>query len=72
MDRYWSDPDLSHDPRRMKQTVRMALSHRTGLPNWRDAKGLAFDHKPTQWTASGVIAAVSFRIEFRESAPASV
>ncbi len=46
MDRYWSDPDLSHDRRRMKLTVRMALSHRTGLPNWRDAKGLAFDHEP--------------------------
>lgn len=46
MDRYWSDPDLSRDPRRMKLTVRMALSHRTGLPNWRDTKGLAFDHDP--------------------------
>ncbi len=46
MDRYWSDPDLSRDPRRMKLTVRMALSHRTGLPNCRDAKGLAFDHDP--------------------------
>jgi len=46
MDRYWSDPDLARDPRRMKLTVRMALSHRTGLPNWRDAKGLAFDHDP--------------------------
>ncbi|WP_235513271.1 MULTISPECIES: serine hydrolase domain-containing protein [unclassified Sphingomonas] len=46
MDRYWSDPDLARDPRRAKLTVRMALSHRTGLPNWRDAKGLAFDHDP--------------------------
>ncbi|SEK01018.1 CubicO group peptidase, beta-lactamase class C family [Sphingobium sp. AP50] len=46
MDRYWSDPDLSRDPRRLKLTVRMALSHRTGLPNWRDAKGLAFVHDP--------------------------
>lgn len=46
MDRYWSDPNLSRDPRRMKLTVRMALSHQTGLPNWRDAKGLAFDHDP--------------------------
>jgi len=51
MDRYWSDPDLSRDPRRVKLTVRMALSHRTGLPNWRDAKGLAFDHDPG--TATG-------------------
>ncbi|OAN66733.1 serine hydrolase [Sphingomonas sp. TDK1] len=46
MDRYWSDPDLTNDPRRMKLTVRMALSHRTGLPNWRDKTGLAFDHDP--------------------------
>lgn len=44
--RYWSDPDLARDPRRMELTVRMALSHRTGLPNWRDTKGLAFDHDP--------------------------
>lgn len=51
MDRYWSDPDLSRDPRRMKLTVRMALSHRTGLPNWRSAKGLAFDHDPGTTTA---------------------
>lgn len=51
MERYWSDPDLSRDPRRMKLTVRMALSHRTGLPNWRDAKGLAFDHDPGTTTS---------------------
>ncbi|WP_294325544.1 serine hydrolase [uncultured Sphingomonas sp.] len=51
MDRYWSDPDLSGDPRRMKLTVRMALSHRTGLPNWRDAKGLAFNHDPGTTTS---------------------
>ncbi len=56
MDRYWSDPDLANDPRRMKLTVRMALSHRTGLPNWRDAKGLAFDHDPgttTRYSGEG-------------------
>ncbi|WP_240959436.1 serine hydrolase domain-containing protein [Novosphingobium olei] len=46
MDRYWSDPDLANDPRRAKLTSRMALSHRTGLPNWRDTKGLAFEHEP--------------------------
>lgn len=46
MDRYWSDPDLANDSRRMKLTVRMALSHRTGFPNWRDTTGLAFDHDP--------------------------
>ncbi|GAA3266761.1 hypothetical protein GCM10020258_36170 [Sphingomonas yabuuchiae] len=57
MDRYWSDPDLSGDPRRMNLTVRMALSHRTGLPNWRDAKGLAFDHDPgttTGYSGEGI------------------
>ncbi len=46
MDAYWSDPDLAHDPRRALLTPRMALSHRTGFPNWRDAKGLSFDHDP--------------------------
>lgn len=46
MDRYWSDPDLSRDTRRMKLTVRLALSHRTGFPNWRDGAGLVFDHDP--------------------------
>lgn len=51
MDRYWGDPDLSHDPRRMTLTVRMALSHRTGLPNWRDSKGLSFDHAPGTTTS---------------------
>lgn len=51
MDRYWSDPDLSRDPRRTQLTVRMALSHRTGLPNWRDSTGLAFDHDPGTTTS---------------------
>lgn len=46
MDRYWSDPDLANDPRRMRLTVRIALSHRTGFPNWRDATGLTFEHDP--------------------------
>ncbi|WAC25250.1 serine hydrolase domain-containing protein [Blastomonas sp. SL216] len=46
MDEFWSDPDLAGDPRKKTLTVRLALSHRTGLPNWRDAKGLAFEHDP--------------------------
>jgi CubicO group peptidase (beta-lactamase class C family) len=46
MDHYWSDPDLARDRRRLTLTARMALSHRTGLPNWRDARGLAFDRDP--------------------------
>jgi CubicO group peptidase (beta-lactamase class C family) len=31
----WTDPDLANDPRATQLTVRMALRHRTGLPNWR-------------------------------------
>lgn len=46
MDQYWSDPDLADDPRRIKLTARLALSHRTGFPNWRSDKGLVFDHDP--------------------------
>ena len=46
MDRYWSDPDLSHDPRRMALTMRLALGHRTGFPNWRGPDGLAFVREP--------------------------
>lgn len=56
IDRYWSDPDLARDPRRMKLTVRMALSHRTGFPNWRDSNGLAFDFDPgtaTRYSGEG-------------------
>lgn len=32
---YWVDPDLVEDPRHKDLTARMALTHRTGLPNWR-------------------------------------
>lgn len=32
---YWVDPDLAADPRHLRLTPRMALSHTTGLPNWR-------------------------------------
>lgn len=46
IDAVWSDPDLAGDPRRKALTVRLALSHRTGLPNWRGAGGLAFEHDP--------------------------
>jgi len=55
MDPYWSDPDLSADARRALLTPRMALSHQTGLPNWRDQRsGLAFMQDPgTQWSYSG-------------------
>ena len=45
----WTDPDVAADPRRKLLTPRLALSHRTGFPNWRflaaDGK-LAFAHTP--------------------------
>lgn len=31
----WVDPDLKDDPRHKLLTPRLALTHRTGLPNWR-------------------------------------
>ena len=55
MDRYWSDPDLRHDRRRLLLTPRLALSHRTGFPNWRSARtGLIFARDPGgEWGYSG-------------------
>ncbi|MEQ1492232.1 MAG: serine hydrolase domain-containing protein [Terricaulis sp.] len=35
MSRHWVDPDIANDPRRDLLTLRIALSHRTGFPNWR-------------------------------------
>lgn len=35
MSKHWVDPDLVGDGRHQKLTPRLALSHRTGLPNWR-------------------------------------
>ncbi len=43
------DPDVAQDPRSGKLTVRHALSHQTGFPNWRfmtDDKKLAFTFDP--------------------------
>ncbi len=31
----WVDPDVASDPRHLMLTLRVALSHQTGLPNWR-------------------------------------
>ncbi len=45
MAKYWVDPDLADDPRRNLLTPRIALSHRTGFPNWRDGT-LRFEHAP--------------------------
>jgi CubicO group peptidase (beta-lactamase class C family) len=36
---YFRHPDLSDDPRSAMLTARRALSHQTGLPNWRSAPG---------------------------------
>lgn len=35
MSAHWIDPDIADDPRHRKLTPRIALSHQTGLPNWR-------------------------------------
>lgn len=35
MSPYWLDPDLADDARHALLTPRLALSHRTGFPNWR-------------------------------------
>ena len=43
----WTDPDIAGDDRRLKLTARLALSHQSGFPNWRDRKtGLAFRATP--------------------------
>jgi CubicO group peptidase (beta-lactamase class C family) len=45
----WADPDVLADPRHKLLTPRLALSHRTGFPNWRYLaadKKLAFGHAP--------------------------
>ncbi len=45
----WTDPDVAADPRHRLLTPRLALSHRSGFPNWRYMaadKKLAFGHAP--------------------------
>lgn len=44
----WVDPDVAGDPRYQRLTPRIALSHRTGFPNWRHQNGgvLKFDRDP--------------------------
>jgi CubicO group peptidase (beta-lactamase class C family) len=48
MYRYWIDPDIAQDERHRLLTPRLALSHRTGFPNWRSQtrKVLTFEHGP--------------------------
>ncbi|WP_420125935.1 serine hydrolase domain-containing protein [Longimicrobium sp.] len=46
---YWVDPDVAADPRHARLTPRIALSHRTGFPNWRfqqPGRVLAFERDP--------------------------
>lgn len=49
MSSYWVDPDVASDARHQLLTLRISLSHQTGLPNWRghnpDGK-LAFAFAP--------------------------
>ncbi|MBB1059543.1 serine hydrolase domain-containing protein [Marilutibacter spongiae] len=42
----WVDPDVAGDPRHLALTPRIALSHQTGLPNWRGDAPLAFAFAP--------------------------
>ncbi|GGA81365.1 hypothetical protein GCM10011521_19650 [Arenimonas soli] len=42
----WIDPDVADDPRHRQLTPRLALSHQTGLPNWRGRGELAFAFDP--------------------------
>ncbi len=42
----WLDPDIANDPRSRLLTARLALSHQTGLPNWRGNEKLAFEFEP--------------------------
>lgn len=44
--RDWVDPQVADDPRHRQITPRLALSHQTGLPNWRGGKELAFLFDP--------------------------
>lgn len=55
MYRFWTDPDIATDERRKLLTPRIALSHQTGFPNWRDRKsGLKFQNEPgTKYGYSG-------------------
>jgi CubicO group peptidase (beta-lactamase class C family) len=56
MVKWWLDPDLIDDSRRIGLTLRIALSHQTGFPNWRfmDGGKLRFRHDPgTRFGYSG-------------------
>lgn len=42
---HWTDPDLAQDARARLLTPELVLSHRTGLPNWRQGR-LRFERAP--------------------------
>ncbi|HJU69673.1 MAG TPA: serine hydrolase domain-containing protein [Gemmatimonadaceae bacterium] len=50
---HWVDPDVTADPRHEKLTLRLALSHRTGFPNWRSQDGGRLRFKADPGTALG-------------------
>jgi CubicO group peptidase (beta-lactamase class C family) len=54
---YWTDPDLTDDPRAQNLTTRRLLSHQGGFPNWRwmdSSKKLSFHFDPgTKFQYSG-------------------
>ncbi|MCD0467342.1 beta-lactamase family protein [Flavobacterium sp. ENC] len=55
--KYWTDPDIAHDPNNKLLTTRIILSHQTGFPNWRfmnESGKLDFKFKPgTKYQYSG-------------------
>lgn len=42
----WVDPDVAQDARHQALTARLALSHQSGLPNWRGGEPLRFAFAP--------------------------
>ncbi len=54
---YWIDKEVKNDPRHMKLTTRMILSHQSGFPNWRylnKSNTLSFEFEPgTKYQYSG-------------------
>lgn len=53
MSAHWIDPDIMDDPRHNQLTPEIALRHKAGFPNWRDAEsgGLAFQSNPGEQTS---------------------
>ena len=55
--KYWTDPDVTNDPRSKQLTTRHVLTHQTGFVNWRwlhPTKKLTFDFDPgTKFQYSG-------------------